>query len=234
MYELQTHQFTTPNGNPVVVNIRQNCNDWNTAFASLNEDEYGLRGMALSGLCLDVGGYLGTVALALALDFPDTRVIVVEPVPENLVLIRRNLIENDVEDQVTVVRGIAGPPGGGVIRYAFQGGENELHHAFVGNAHWATGETPHTALQVPSHSLSDLIGDETVALLKIDCEGGEYAFLDDPAVAQVQRIVGEWHPNRPEGGSASREDITALLGATHDVTFTGPEGGPGGFVAVRK
>ena len=233
MYEIRPESFVTPNGIPVTINIRSDCNDWNTAYASLNEDEYGLRDCSFSGLALDIGGYLGTVAIALAVDNPDLRVICVEPVPDNIALIRQNAEANGVTDRVTVVEGLAGKTGVGTIRYAFQGNETNLHHAFVGNSTLAVPEAEHTALTVPSFSLADLVGDEPVTICKLDCEGGEFSFLDTD-LSQIATIVGEWHPNPPEGGTKTRADVTALLAATHTVTFNGPEAGPGGFLAKRR
>jgi hypothetical protein len=81
----------------------------------------------------------------------------------------------------------------------------------------------------PAVSLDSLLakyGIDRVALLKIDCEGCEYQFLDTPAVARVDRILGEFH-RRPEG-------IMALLAATHDVTIRLDRGGVGIFDAVLR
>lgn len=233
-YDISPQRYYSPRGVPLTIWIRSDSNDHNTANASATEDEYHLRERYVSGLALDVGGYLGTVAISLVVDNPDLRVICVEPVPDNAALIRRNCEANGVADRVTVVEGLAGKSGTGTIRYAFQGNETNLHHAFVGNSTLAVPEAEHTALVVPSYSLADLVGDEPVGLLKIDCEGGEYAFFDGADLSNVQTIVGERHPNPPEGGHRTREDFTALLSATHDVTYTGPEAGPEGFTAERR
>ena len=235
-YDVAPAIFRTPKGVPVRVFLRDETNDWNTAYSALNEDEYRLAGRDLSGLALDIGGHIGTVTLALAVDNPTLRVIVLEPIPENLVLLRDNLAANAVADRVTVVEGMAGKSGRGQIRYAFKGNETALHHAYIGNSTLAVPEGDHTIIDVPSYSLGDLIGDQEVTALKIDAEGGEYAFLGSSldSLAQCALIYGEWHPNAPEGNNRTQGDILTLLSPTHEVTFSGPIGGPGGFVAVRR
>lgn len=232
-YQLYTHDFRTPRGHPARFWLRSDTNDWNTAQASTSEDEYSLASLDLTGLAIDIGGYIGTVSVALALDNPELRVICVEPVPENIALIRRNLVVNGVAERVRLVEGMAGHRGKDVVSYAYQGDEVALHHAFVGNAALVAGEVEHTALTVPSYSLAD-ITDEPVSFLKIDCEGGEYAFFAHSDLSRVDLIVGEWHPVDPGGGGHSRDDIVDVLGETHRVTFTGPVEGPGGFRAERR
>jgi hypothetical protein len=77
------------------------------------------------------------------------------------------------------------------------------------------------------------VPDGDIALCKLDCEGGEYGFLDSPDVARIALIVGEWHPNGREG--AGPDAIRQLLDATHDVTiYPHPASGPGNFRAVRR
>lgn len=236
-YDLGRAYFRTPNGAPVIVWLREETNDWNTAFASLNEDEYGLRGRSLEGLCLDVGGYLGTVSIGLLVDNPNARVICVEPIPENVDLIERNASANGVSDRLTVIPGLVGRKGDEVtIAYRFEGGENELHHAFVGNAsHIHSKSFPHQSVTHRASTIDDLVGDAEVAWTKVDCEGGEWGLFSEPGLEQLRYITGEWHNTPlPDGTTGSQALLRALLEPTHVLSITGPEGGPGGFAAVRR
>src|SRR4051812_43534664 len=95
-YDIARAWFTSPGGHPVLINIRDGTNDWNTAFSCLNEDEYGLRGKTLVGHGLDLGGHIGTASVAALVDNPGLTLTVVEPIPENLALIRDNLVLNGV------------------------------------------------------------------------------------------------------------------------------------------
>lgn len=236
--------WLTPGGNLAQFRYRLDSSDWNTINSVMGgNDEYALpRG--LSGWALDCGAHIGPVTVALALDNPELRIIAVEPVPDNVRLLRENVERNGLADRVAVIDGaIAGPNDATVqVWHGYVGNETAEHHAFIGNSSLAYahgGEAVHDETIAEAWSLSRLIalaGVERIAWLKVDTEGAEYAFLADPAVARVDVITGEFHnvPNRVTGGVRGRGDIVALLVATHDVTFSGPEAGPGGFVAVRR
>ena len=230
MYEVVAGSFTTPAGHGVTMLYRSGTNDWNTLNASLNHDEYHLPS-GQSGSALDVGGYLGSVGIALAKDNPGLRVTIVEPVPPNADLIERNIELNGLSDRVVLVRGAVGKGGESVdVWYGYRGTEAAEHHAFVGNSSLAYnhgGELEHETRTYTGLGLADLL---PVDFLKIDCEGGEWAFLDTPAVGEVQTIVGEAHSVRGKKGG----DIVALLAATHDVTLEGDAEGTCEFRAVRR
>jgi len=236
VYEGAVGEFRTPRGLPVVMHYRRDTNDWNTLNASMTEDEYGLRAEHLSGLVLDIGAYLGSVAIAMALDNPYSRVLAVEPVPDNARLARLNVARNSVQDRVVILHAAAGGPDdvSVTIRYGYRGEPHLEHHAFVGNTTLAYdygGDEAHEEEEIIAYSLRDLanFGGDTPSFVKIDCEGGEWAVLSDPLTAEIPIIVGEWHNIRGH----TRDEFTALL-ASHHVTYSGPVGGPGGFRAVRR
>src|SRR3990167_9568355 len=199
-YDIAPAWFRTPRGRACMVNIRERTNHWNTATASLTEGEYGLAAFTFDGHAIDIGGYLGTVTLGLLVDNPNLRVTVVEPLADNVELIRRNLTVNGVIDRAQVLQAAAGYPAGGtqIIHHNFRGNETTEHHKFIGNMSLVTGIGPlgcndvyeHDHTEVPVVSLSDLMADDTV-FLKIDCEGGEWATLADPVSARLPRIHGE-------------------------------------------
>lgn len=231
MYELASGAWLTPHGHQVTLEYRRDTNDWNSISSTLApHDEYHLPS-GLSGNALDVGGYLGSVGIALALDNPDLQVVIVEPVPPNAELIRQNIRLNNLTDRVSLIEGAVG---GGAelidVWYGYRGSESLEHHAFVGNSTLAYdhgGDAEHDTATYVAHGLAEFT---PISFLKIDCEGGEWEFLASPDLDQVETIVGEWHPVRGH----TLADMRALLEATHDVTFDGPEEGPGGFRAVRR
>lgn len=224
--------FQTPRGNPATMHYRQNTNDWNTLYSAMTADEYGLGSQSFAGHALDIGAHLGGVAIALALDNPDLFVTAVEPVPDNARLLRANVAANGLRDRVKAIEGAAGH-GEVTVWYGYTGSETLEHHAFVGNNSLAYdsggGDNPE-AVTYTGLTLGELADDMPIALIKIDNEGGEYDFLADEAVGLCDVILGEWHPARGH----VQGDVAALLRATHDVTFSGPVAGPGGFVAGRR
>jgi len=119
-----------------------------------------------------------------------------------------------------------------VVSYGYRGEPHLEHHAFVGNT-TLVYEYPdshdHDERAVACVSLGSL---GPIDFLKIDCEGCEWSVLTDPAVSEIPRIHGEWHPT-PKWGAGGKAEIIRLLSPTHDLMFSGPEAGPGGFTAGR-
>ncbi len=232
-YEVVLGQFATPKGNPAAVWYRLDTNDWNTANSCLNCDEYRTRDLDFEGSFLDIGGYLGTVSLAILLDHPNTHAIIVEPLPENLELIERNLAANGLTDRATVIAGLVGT-GEVTINYAYTGTENDRHHAFVGNAWGQSGGGEHRSITYQALSFHDLAPDG-VPFVKIDCEGGLWPTLHE--MTGVPLIAGEAEPvTLPDGTTGSRALLERILGPTHEIEWGAPAGEPGdwGFWAILK
>lgn len=229
--EPELRNFRTPAGQSAVLLCRPGTNDRMMAESALDGDEYGLAEERLAaGVAVDVGAHIGMVSIGLALDNPQARIIAVEPVPENVAILRRNLDLNGLgPHRVTIVEAAAARPNVRTvpIAYRFTGGELEDMHRFVANQ-----PMPHGAgllrVEVPGVTLAQLVklaGGE-VSLLVTDCEGGEYDLLRGRALGDVVRIVGEYHD-----GFAR---LAQLLAGTHHTWRLGDDEGFGGFVAQRR
>jgi len=200
--------FQTPHDNWIVVACRDDTSDWNTANAITKVgDEYGIPS-GMTGWVLDVGAHIGVWTVAILADNPGLRAVCIEALPENVELIERNLERNGMRDRAVVLNAGASDRSEPVtVRYS-----TDEHHRFIGSA---GGEG--VALSLPGVTLGQALliveagGDQTVAMMKIDCEGCEYPFLDSPYIASVERIVGELH--------FRHQRIRELLGGTHDVLF---------------
>jgi FkbM family methyltransferase len=150
------------------------------------------------------------------LDNPQARAICVEPIPDNVGVLRQNLELNGLAERATVIAAAVGTKtvrmGSGTERY-------------VANMLGASG--PETL--VPKVTLRDLVKEAggEIELLKTDCEGGEWALLRPLCVKHVERIVGEWH-------GRTEADLVELLAATHVVVASETHPGLGLFVASRK
>ncbi len=220
---------------PITFGVRVDTNDGALVAGILGEDEYHLHGLApLSGWALDIGAHIGIVAIALATDHPGLKVVAVEALPENVATMRENVARNRLDDRVFVESAAATAPGvdevGIAYGWAHVDGQPDHYMAqskFIGGMCDAN-DTGLVAM-CPAVSLDSLLAKyaiDRVALLKIDCEGCEYQFLDTPAVARVDRILGEFH--------SGLEGIMDLLAATHDVTIRLDRGGVGIFDAVLR
>lgn len=181
-------QFTAPNGATVEMAVREGTNDRNVCYSILTEDEYRIP-RDLSGTALDVGAHIGAATVALCELNPALRVIAIEPLPENFELLSKNT--ERYGERVILIQAAAGK--NPRIAWNWSGDETALHHRYIGNQHFDSG-TPHEELVVPTVSLSALVAEYgPIAFLKIDCEGCEHSFLDDPAIEQVATIHAEYH-----------------------------------------
>jgi FkbM family methyltransferase len=230
--------FKTRNGT-IDANIAIGLNVWDGVIG----DEYRMRGRSLSGWAFDVGAHIGALAIPLAIDHPDLQVIAIEVVPESAELIRHNALRNRVADRVHVVNAAAGAPGQTTItcHWGYSQREEEAPnyvaaHRMIAET-WADRGKPEFVQDFPVVTLDGLMaehGIDEVALLKIDCEGCEWNFLNTPAVAKVQTIVGEYHGGELTKIPDARERLTELLGATHDIEWLREEPIIGTFEAVRR
>jgi FkbM family methyltransferase len=188
-------QYTLPSGGTVEMTVRTGTNDHNVCYSIITEDEYQLdRVKPLSGVAVDVGAHIGAATVALLATNPDLRVVAIEPVPENIELLKANT--EPYGDRVTIIEGAAGK-GRQKVRYNFVDpdpkDDNASVHRFIANQNMPPG-VEYTEITVPGVTLSDLVAEHgPIAFIKIDCEGCEDGFLNDPAIDQVGLVHGEYH-----------------------------------------
>lgn len=233
-------EWFTPRHRPVSMEFREGTNDWNTLASIFTSDEYGLADTYLSGVALDIGAYLGGVAIALVLDNPDLRVIAIEPVPDNARLTRANIERNGLGERIVLLEAGAAGPGQRTtsVAWDWHGAPTESEgiqamlreHRFVGGSTLALDHpgATHTDIRVKAYSIAQLLrfaGVERFSYAKIDCEGCEVPFLTGDT-DRIDVIVGEYHtPYITAAG------IKALL-PSHDVYAEEP--GPAPFRAVLR
>jgi FkbM family methyltransferase len=140
---------------------------------------------------LDLGGNIGLAALFFSLKYPGAQVCTVEPIPDNLALLDRNIEVN--RSKIEVVRAGIGTRD---EKARFKISEDTA-------GHWREGVTMSVLptgeyvevdiLSMPS--LMEKIGWRNIDLLKIDIEGSEAEVLGGrPAwLNQVRCIIGEGH-----------------------------------------
>lgn len=233
---LQRLTIRTPHGNAMQLDCRADTNDGAVSKSIEERDEYGLVGQHFSGLAIDVGAYIGTVGIGLALDNPGLRVVCVEPVPENVEMIRMNVALNGVASRVSVIEAAASAIDDPVtIKYDFHDVDGQPAdyvrdvRMMAGIYRYDDERMQYSTLQVSGISLGTL-AKERIALLKIDCEGCEWAFLTSPAIDQVDTIVGEFHH-----GPGDTDLLDELLTPTHDLEILRHDAyGFGIFRGVRR
>lgn len=202
--------------------VREGTSDHNTVQATAGEDEYGLEGVDVEGrLVFDIGAHIGGVAVTLARR--GARVVAVEPIAANADMILLNALGNGVHVEVVV-----GAIGTDVIEYGWVGDKFAEAHGWIANTGLREeGYKAQHREQVPRYTLTELVGSYGApAIIKLDCEGGEWSMFEEPAIHDVPLIVGEWHAGAE---NRSKRDVTLAIGASHRLEFSDLNGRSGGF-----
>ena len=192
----------------LTITIRQNYGDAMTIGEIFLDNCY-IRDLKLPAqpVVIDVGGFVGDFSLYAVKRLNARRVIVCEPSPRNWELLVKNIANNGYGDRIEAVNK-AVTDGGDVMMNVDAPDE---HQSMV-SAYFAS-EQPLTA--VAGISLAHLLRDhsiESVDLLKIDCEGGEYAILESTSpdvLARIHNIVFEYHTI--DGGWARLDRVKQRL-----------------------
>lgn len=177
---------------------RPGKNDWNTLQSILAEDEYHLNGMSLADKnVVDIGGHIGGYTLA-ALSL-GANVTTVEVLPENVAMIEKSVGYNSFPGSLRLLHNAIGEKTGEVIKACYNPvpheKDTENHHEFIGVTATDTGGP---SIEVMSISLNDVLNPlDEVEVLKIDCEGAEWAAFKGVSaeeISKVKLVVGEIHP----------------------------------------
>ncbi|NDB56848.1 FkbM family methyltransferase [bacterium] len=213
--EFEINTFTTPWGAEIKACTRNGTNDWNTLYSCLVQDEYKLAHLNQSNpskkIAVDIGGHIGGCTLAL-LSLRYT-VYTVEPMPENIEMIKKNVELNNFQNRSHLFgKAISSKSNEKLIlKYGSSLTESGRHHKYIGNTIvldetnkdniWNDGDE----ILVETVSVDDVMKDISyVDFLKIDCEGAEWSAFSGTSketFAKIQRIAAEVHP------TDGREDL---------------------------
>lgn len=161
-------------------------------------------------IVIDIGGGIGEYTLFAALAHPQNCVLAFEPTPDSFALLQENLELNSVRNAQVFQKAIWSEDGEVVIN-THPGepsqftSENQIGRSTSDHGIRATA----TSL---AHALHNL-GVTQVDLLKLDCEGAEYAILFNTpgeTLSTIQRIVMETH-DAP--ATSKHHDLVAFLQA---------------------
>jgi FkbM family methyltransferase len=185
--------------------LRKDGFDWDTVDEIFVQNIYGVLLDSVKRI-LDLGGNIGLAALFFARTYPEAHICSVEPIPENLALLERNVELNQAP--VRVVCAAAGAQDG---KIRFELSDDPRSHSSVGSKGLPSPRTVEaTVLSVPS--LMQLAGWEELDLLKIDIEGSEIEVLGDrpPWLKKVRNIIGEGHVGSGYTIEACRRDLEPM------------------------
>jgi FkbM family methyltransferase len=166
---------------------------YDTIAEIVDFDAYQLAALPALGpapLILDVGANIGVASLVLA-QIPGATVIAFEPLPANATWLRENLARNAADNVNVVVKAVTGQDGTALFR--------SVPDESVGGQIWDGGSGETGLVTVATVSLRTALAPfegRDVALIKIDCEGGEYEIveqLDAELAGRIRALTFEVH-----------------------------------------
>lgn len=231
MYKIVQKEFTAYNGERFTFFYREDTNDYNTILSILQNDEYKTAKMTYSpgDTFVDIGSHIGIWSALMERLVPNARVYAVEPLPENVDLIKDNTnatinkaaVSNRDETKIKI--------------YYADNSLGGLHHKFVGNMCEMKGDTFYLADSISLKTL--LNGIDKVKVLKIDCEGAEHLFFkfaDKATLSKIDYIIGEYH-NFPQSNFKTKESLfKSMKGLFEDISDEKSEKRYGQFWFKRK
>lgn len=232
MYKIVQKEFTAYNGEKFTFHYREDTNDYNTIMSIIDNDEYRTKQMTYKpgDVFVDVGAHIGIWSALMERLVPDAKIIAVEPLPENVILINKNA-------QVTIAEGAVSNRDNAMIKiYYGNDSFGGKHHKFIGNVQGFKGDTFYLAHSITLKSLLKDI--PHVRVLKIDCEGAEHLFFkfaDKETLSKIDYIIGEYHNPSPQSEFKTKASLLkSMKGLFTDMSPDEPKGDLGQFWFERN
>lgn len=195
--------LTTPWGKEIQAYAREGTCDWNTLQSCIVEDEYQIGKLGDHGVAIDLGAYIGGATLALI--SKGWYVYAVEPLPENVELLEKNLKINGFEKSCTIIEKAIGSS---EIFYGDTSTEFGKVHEFIGSNEGGR------SIEAATTTLSEIMENRRCNFLKIDIEGAEWMDFPEDILSRIDRIAVEI-----EGNPTNTEDYLKILkGQFRDVS----------------
>ena len=171
-----------------------------------------LKDLPTTPTVIDAGAHIGVFSTEVIRKFPSARLVCIEPMPENIILLKKNIKDNYDSSKVVIVEGVLTNKSDDQRIY------NRKDHSAGFNLYMPTENSE----SVRSYTLEKILADNNIEhcdLLKLDIEGSEYEVLfgaQKHILARVQRIVMEYHPFPKE--MADKDKLARFLNAQGFVT----------------
>ncbi len=195
---------------------RAGTTDINEAVVVLSGKEYPSALVDIAHLerpvVIDCGAHIGTFTLFVKNLNGSARVYAIEPLPQNLRLLKENLQLNAIRD-VTVIEKALHSTSADLSLYVT---DDDFDRASISS----TDDLNRRAVKVAATTLADIVNTHalrTIDLLKMDIEGSEYEILRSsfPILFEtVRRLIMEYHitEDHPDG----REELVNHLTSSGD------------------
>ena len=176
-------------------------------------DDYNVEPLSPSDVVIDIGAHVGIVSIYLAKKY-GCRVLAYEPVHKNYMRAWRNIRANGVVDLVSLFNLAVTGDGRDIELY---GG---LSFNSGGSSIFGKNDWHNSCFPAGSITLKEIITQnnlDSIALLKIDCEGLEYEIINESIseLAKVKAVRGEFHNMNGESAKTLRDMVTGYVSDTH-------------------
>lgn len=161
-----------------------------------------------TGVIIDLGGYIGTAAIAFSRMFPCARIITVEPSPENFELLSRNI---KGRPNITAINAAITPPGRKEPILLTGGDTGPWGFSTSRFATRRPSRLDRTVEALPIDELLGGIGADRALLVKIDIEGSELDLLEhaDAWIGRCPLVLVELHDRHVAGCTEAFEKAFA-------------------------
>lgn len=230
---LVTKGFIGPNGVSASFLIRTDTNDENTCQAVFRDDEYKIQNMEpkAGDWIIDAGAHIGTFSILAAKLYPDTPVVAVEPLPENLEILQKNIALNMLGGKITVIgKALWSTDGEEIKMYYREAPATDRIHRFMASAYLGcTGIEQSKASLVCTIRLStifQLLNINSVRVLKMDTQASELEILKgivQEDLVKIQTIAGEYHARDLEQDLKPRSGLFKIVEGYFDDKSVGEE-----------
>lgn len=148
---------------------------------------------------VDIGANIGAASIWFARQSPG-RILAVEPATDTCTRLEDNLRRNRLLSRVDVFQAAVGDAPGHARMETATGVGRFANNSRLRRTVSAVDAGPNTVPQVDLDMVVERAG-SSIDLMKIDCEGGEYAFLTGASTSALKRIsilIGEYHATHQE------------------------------------
>lgn len=179
------------------------------------EETYQLQRLPpLAGAALDIGAHYGTTGIVLATLNPHLTVLAFEPAPVTFLFLCWNVMANGLRGRVIPHNlAFANDSRPLLLDYAPDDSTSTRLQSYGATR---TRRNEHVLFSVPVTNFASfldgctLLQSTTVAFVKLDCEGCEFAIVphNQAFFSRVQHLRGEFHACRPPSCTAAPADIS--------------------------
>ncbi len=139
---------------------------------------------------VDIGAHIGLSTIYFKQKFPKSKIISLEPHPENYEILEKNIFENNLKNTYIIKKAICLKNCKKTMYYD----ETNLSTTSFKKGAWDGKEKNQKEIEVECITLNELIN-EKVDILKLDIEGMEYEILlnSRSALKLVSNLIFEYH-----------------------------------------